>query len=548
MTRLPLDAREVIRDALAHCEDSIERGFVARQMAERYSCTLQTIYNYAPAGRRRRADAGSRKIALADSAMRNIAALIVQSDGDVGLGDAMVVSSVDGVSVATVRRELARRGITHARLKQSRRAYRRWRAAYSNQLHQADDTVSRLYYVHRDGRIRRYDGGVGPYPNRPKERLARLYLMVLKDDHSGAVYARYFIGKHAANWLDFFFRAWSRKDDPRFVFHGVPDAIYVDQDSVFKSALCTRALSKERLGVDIKRTAPYSPESKGKVEKAIGNLAKRFESLIEFFPPEYSDVESLNRAIESYCIYRGWKPSRAVHGLEPFRVWERGMRTDRKVRLLPDEEIRMHLLMERETRVLDAYLELRLKDRDGAWHYYALKKLGAAWNGQRVEICHFADDYSRIYVSCGDDPEVMVTESAGPLCNEVGEHDGGHINPQSQAIREAATYKATAIPRFLDVLPAIAELPRIQPAGEVIDSPMFERPSPVMSRYDGQDEAERYMREVGGRAMSAEEMRAYLERFTGTVTAEDVRAWVDEILRKEAERGDDGAAAAAIGA
>lgn len=539
--RLALDSPEMIRDSLAHCEDSVERHFMARRLAEEHGCTVQTIYRLFPAGRRRRGDAGLRKIEFEEAAIKNVMALLVQSDGDVGLDDAMLVSGIKDASVSCVRRELKRRGFTHKRITQSRRAYRRWRAAHSNEIHQADDTVSRLYYVRRDGTIRRYSGGVAPYKNRPKgpkDRVAKLYLMVLKDDHSGVIYARYYIGKCTANWLDFFFRAWARKKDPRFRLMGVPDAIYVDQDTVFKSALCLRALGPEHLNVEIMRTLPYSPESKGKVENAIHLLTRRFESLIQFFPPEFATVESLNEALEHFCMRRAWTPSRALNGAMPCERWETGLRRDKKLRWLPDEEIRRHLMMVRESRVLDVYLELRLKDRDGAAHYYSLGGIekAHAWIKQRIEICHFAEDFSKIYVS-RDEEEIMVAESAEPLCNEIGNYHGGYINPESEIIREAATRTAVAVPRFLEALPPAANLPRIDPAGEVIDSPMFDHEPPTMQPLEAQKRAWALVWERLGRECTIDENKAFHRRFASgsTVTEDQLTTWVETIIKEGVE-------------
>lgn len=540
---LSTTAREELAIDLANCETMGDERDIREAWCARHGVTLTTSYGVCPAGgRKTRKDAGRQRVNVDQAALQNAVALTVQSDMPAQLA---IMCSGLHISSATLRRHLRKLGLSREEVKTNQRIYRSWEAAYSNALHEMDDSVSKLYYVHRsDGRIRRFEGGVAPYKNREKPDLVKLQLLVVKDSKSRVVYARYYRGKRAVNWLDFLWRAWTQKPD--YEFYGLPDAVYCDQDTVFKSEMIVSALAEERLNVKILRTLPYSPESKGKVERGIGTLAQGIEKMWESMPLEdCRNVDDMNRILEDYLRWFGRQRSGTTHEA-PFARWHRNLPAGRAVRILPDQEILRYLQMERVTRTIDAYLRIVITDREGAPHWYSLGGIQQAreWGRQRVDVLIYPGDYSTATVRYESGAEVTVSEAGEPFVNDMGNFEGGYATERGRLIAEYSAMKAVSKPRFADYIKredsAVVQMP---PRTEVVESPMFEREPVKLEPMQARKVAVRML----GREMTDEEKAAFYECFTSgsLVTEAEVREWIKTIISKGA--GDEGEQQAVAG-
>ena len=162
-------------------------------------------------------------------------------------GPAAQISSIlyhrHGVRVAerTVRGQLRRAGLHRAALKAAPKAYGRYEAERPNERWVTDVLV----------------GPWVPYPKRDRSARARLFLIV--DDHSRLlVDGRFYDRENARTCQELLRRAITRR--------GVPDILYADNGAPFANAWLARTCAV--LGIRLVHSKPYSPEGRGKQERA----------------------------------------------------------------------------------------------------------------------------------------------------------------------------------------------------------------------------------------------------------------------------------------
>ena len=136
---------------------------------------------------------------------------------------------------------------------------------------------------------------------------------------------------------------------------GVPEAVYIDNGKIFISKWFRIACG--RLGVRHITTKPYSPQSKGKIERFNGRINEFLEEL-SLKPPE--NLTQLNKT------FRIWLDEGYIHdshsGIDektPYQAWQENLK---KVRLISSEECRQ-LFMWEETRKVDKTGVVKLKGR-----------------------------------------------------------------------------------------------------------------------------------------------------------------------------------------
>lgn len=147
---------------------------------------------------------------------------------------------------ATLDRHLRRVGVMARRPRQFARGTRRFQKAHRNQLWQSD-----LKY--------------GPYLPDPADprKMRRTYLIAFIDDATRLVpYAAFFFDQREFQLEQAFKWAALR--------YGLPDKIYVDNGKIFVSDAFKLACA--RLNVRHAHTAPFAPQSKGKIERFMGRV------------------------------------------------------------------------------------------------------------------------------------------------------------------------------------------------------------------------------------------------------------------------------------
>lgn len=177
------------------------------------------------------------------------------------------------LSERTVRAHLAREGLSRAALlAEPAKAFGRFQASRPNELWCGD--VCHGPYV--------------PYPRVAGSRRARLFSLL--DDHSRLIVA----GR------------WGPEENTRagqdvlraaVVARGIPEALLVDNGAPFRAAQLARSCAV--LGVRLVFAKPYSPETKGKLERFHRYLRERF--LTEAMASGIAGFEELNDRYQAWC-------------------------------------------------------------------------------------------------------------------------------------------------------------------------------------------------------------------------------------------------------
>jgi transposase InsO family protein len=152
---------------------------------------------------------------------------------------------------STVARHFKKLGLMDLEKHVRAKAYRRFQKERPNQMWQSDLK----------------DGVYLPDPKNP-DKFLKTYLLVFIDDHSRLVTHAEFYFSEKLPILEACFRKAVLK-------RGLPDKIYVDNGKIFVSRWFRLACA--RLNVKHQVTAPYSPESKGKVERFMRTVEQFIE-------------------------------------------------------------------------------------------------------------------------------------------------------------------------------------------------------------------------------------------------------------------------------
>lgn len=251
----------------------------------------------------------------ARSARRIIAILV--SEGVVKEGE---------LTQSTLNRHLAKAGASRSECKAQSPA-RRFQKEGRNALWQADIKF-------------------GPFIPGKNGRKVQTYLLAILDDATRMpIHAEFYDNQKLPVLEDAF-----RKGLLKF---GVPEAIYIDNGKIFISKWFRLACA--RLGIRHIATKPYSPQSKGKVERFNGTVNEFLEEL-SLKPPV--SVAELNKTFRVW-LEEGYihKPHSGLDGKTPYQAYQEN---PKRVRFTSSEECRQVFLWE-ETRRVDRTGTVKLK-------------------------------------------------------------------------------------------------------------------------------------------------------------------------------------------
>jgi putative transposase len=185
------------------------------------------------------------------------------------------------VSERTVRDQLRRRGLHRAALEAEPKVFGRYEAARANERWITDVLV----------------GPWVPYPKVDGSVRAKLFLIV--DDHSrllvdGVFYAY----ENARSCQDLLRRA--------IVHRGLPEVLYADNGAPFKNAWLARTCAV--LGIRLVHSQPYSPQGRGKQERANRYIREAF--LAE---ATHAGIDSLDALNDLFAAWAETVANRRVH-------------------------------------------------------------------------------------------------------------------------------------------------------------------------------------------------------------------------------------------
>ncbi|MDR1863530.1 MAG: transposase, partial [Treponema sp.] len=216
------------------------------------------------------------------------------------------------------------------------------RTEYPNQVHQADPSVSLLYYAPRGGQKIISDSEHYKNKNFFEGDKKKCLRYVLTDHYSSSICVRYYeeAGETAANMYDFLLYAWGQKKINTYVFHGIPELLIWDCGTANIAKATTNALKAFK--VTTIPHLPGNPRAKGQVENGNNIVETNFESRLRFEPVR--SVEELNETVERWCAAYN---ANLIQGLDTrlrrgpvivsrSTLWQRI--PVEKLRELPDEE------------------------------------------------------------------------------------------------------------------------------------------------------------------------------------------------------------------
>jgi len=229
----------------------------------------------------------------------------------------------------TLTTHLRQKGKTRRLLAQSARAFHRFERDAVNELWQGDTMV----------------GPWLPDPNQPGKKK-RAHLFCFLDDHSRLIAHGEFFFEEALPRLERVLKVGILK-------RGLPKALYLDNGQVYQATQFAAACAS--LGVECKHTAPYSPESKGKIERFFSSC--RIMLLPEV---ETSGITTLAELNESFWAWLELIYHRKVHsetGQSPLDRYQAGIAN---VRQADGETLRKAFLWREKRKVRkDGRIELQ---------------------------------------------------------------------------------------------------------------------------------------------------------------------------------------------
>jgi len=306
------------------------------------------------------------------------------------------------ISPALYNRRLKTGNMTRARAKIDTKPVRRFEKSKPNATHQFDTTKLEELFVDADD-------VVTWAPKRKKlnsrgEKAPSLWLYSIVDDYSRAKFAYIYKFEHQFNHLDFLFRAWSKKDDPRrFPFYGIPKSIYMDLGSVNHAKKILASFDK--LGVFVVPTVPSSLEphgsrKRGKVERVFQDYDVFVRRLRLDLPLKLGEVQA---RLESFVIMLNNRWHRGIK-TTPFARWMQ-IATPKET---PAEELYRLLHYDNTTRIIDGELRFTL---DGHVYQLPARRPYVDWIKLKVDVHWIKGQYEKVNVVRGYD-EVEVNELA----------------------------------------------------------------------------------------------------------------------------------------
>jgi transposase InsO family protein len=260
---------------------------------------------------------------------------ILESEGMAAKGE---------ISKSTLSRQLLRHGYGKDAAQRKVPPARRFQKVSRNALWQAD-----IKY--------------GPHVPTKSGRRERTYLMAIIDDATRmVVHAEFYHNQRQPILEDAFRKALAK--------FGVPESVYVDNGKIFVSKWFRIACGQ--LGIAHVAAKPYSPQSKGKVERFNGIVNEFLEELT--LEPAASLAE-LNRKFRVW-LEEGYvhKPHDALAGKTPFEAYREN---PKKVRFTSSLECNSVFMWE-DTRMVTKTGEVKLKG--------AAYDAGGDLSGKKVDL------------------------------------------------------------------------------------------------------------------------------------------------------------------
>ena len=208
--------------------------------------------------------------------------------------DGVDAASVDGISKATLNRQLNKRGAVKNRPKMEAGTFQRWQQKFVNDVWQGDCS----------------DGVWLPDPANPKV-LKKTQLISFIDDASRVVpHAQFYWDQKLPSLLDCFRKAMLKR--------GRPERTYCDNAWIYHST--TLKVLCAELGIKPSFCTVRRPPGKGKIERHIFTVQAGFYKMAE-----HAGIQTLDELNQFFFAWLSGKYHKTVHtelnGLSPMERW-----------------------------------------------------------------------------------------------------------------------------------------------------------------------------------------------------------------------------------
>ena len=308
------------------------------------------------------------------------------------------------ISRSTLSRHLAKEGLTE-RTASSTVKSRRFQKEHRNTLWQTD-----IKY-----------GPYIPHPTDPKRKI-RTYLLLFIDDATRLIcHGEFYTDQKLPILEDCFRKALLKR--------GLPESVYVDNGKIFVSRWFRYACA--RMNIRHMVAQPYSPESKGKIERLNRTVEEFFaENSLE----KPKTLEELNQAF-SLWVEAGYnhKKHSSLNGMTPA---ERFNMDEKRLRFIRYEECKESFLWE-ESRRVDKTGCIKLRGKE--------YEVGIEWIKKTVDTRYDPFDLMQI--------EIWVQGEKKGIAKQLILHEYNGINRSTTANPKEIVEKQEAKPsRLLQVL------------------------------------------------------------------------------------------------
>jgi len=240
-----------------------------------------------------------------------------------------------------------------------------------------DFSVSEIYYLSEKGNIIQDKTGILTDKNHREETLTKkgyrkIIIGCIVDLFSDAYWVNGYVSPGESSYLvlNFLMDAMQKKIDPQNPFRGIPENMYLDNSSAFKSEALKDLL--EPLGIKMWHHVPGNAKAKGEVETRIGAYKNEIERCFAFEKPK--TIEEYRTITQKMIIADNIKKGY-------YQRWMEIYKTD-KLREF-DSSLRAKLGYTMQERIVNPYGCIELNREE----YFVSRRL----NGERVAIYTLLD-------------------------------------------------------------------------------------------------------------------------------------------------------------
>ena len=215
------------------------------------------------------------------------------------------------------------------------------------------------------------------------------YLISILDDASRLItHAEFYFNDNAVNFQIVLKKAISK--------YGVPKKLFVDNGGPYRnnqlSIICAS------LGIALIHSRPYSPKSKGKIERSFRTIKDNWMNGVD-----WNTFDSLDALNSSFNTYLSDKYINYTHSAIESTPRERYIKDSDKIKFIPQEALEKHFFHREARRVNnDATIQLNCK----------LFEVPQKYIGQKINVRFSPDILDKAYIFNNDN---AITETVYPL-------------------------------------------------------------------------------------------------------------------------------------